>query len=129
MNVSAGCKSVIRSDDIMRLTWGLYRALARTVFSVRDLSVLDTYHVDMSTPTARLFLIEEIMEGHPRHWGRFATYVVWLTHHYPPERTYAYYLEMLQYVPDLIPSLPSFALRCLLNKLCKMTTNTWSPSV
>ena len=113
----------------MRLTWWMYRALARTVFSLRDLPVLYRYQVDMSTPADRLFLIEEIMEGHPKHWGRFATYVVWLNLHYPPEQTYAYYLEMLQYVPDLIPSLPSFVLRCRLSKLCKMTTTSWSPSV
>ena len=112
----------------MSLTWWMYRVLARLVLPDQDLLVLYTYQADMSTPAERLFLIEEIMEGHPKHCGRFATYVVWLNLHYPLEQTYQYYLELKQHVPELIPSLLSFALRCLLSKLCKLTTTPRSSS-
>ena len=113
----------------MRLTWWMYRVLARLVLPDQDLSVVYTYQTDMSTTVNRLLFCRLLMEGHPKHWGRFATYVRWLNLHYPPEQTYQYYLEMLQHVPELIPSLPYFALRCLLSKLCKMTTTPRSPSV
>ena len=113
----------------MSLTWWMYRVLARLVLPDQDLSVVYTYTADMSAADNRLMLCRLLMKDHPRHWGRFATYVRWLNLHYPPEQTYLFYLEMQQNVPELIPSLPYFALRCLLSKLCKLTTTPRSSSV
>lgn len=50
---------------IMRLTWWIYRAMARMVLSPQELKA---YPVDMSTPDERLFMIDEIMQDHPGHW-------------------------------------------------------------
>ena len=102
----------------MRLVWWLYRVLARTALSPQETKA---FYLPLNTREERMRLIEELMADHPGHWGRFAAYVMWSSQHYPDERAYQYYREIRDAVPDLVPTLPRFALGCLGNLLYKMT--------
>ena len=101
------------------MKWWVYRHCARLVYNPRDRAFFTAMraYVYVKTLEERLQMMHEIMADQPGHWGRFAMWVVWITTWYSDRESYPYFQEIQEHMPECIPPLAPFILRCVCARL------------